>query len=310
MMPPSRWLAWMTSVTLAFFVQNASAQPDSDESDESDTASEEEEGEGDESDDDESDDDESDDDDASDEPEPKPEPPPTPAVASEVEADAEEDDGKTDHDQWVGHIGVGWFGISNVPIASGTPAGDGDDPVVNPGAPEFIPTPAIGIRYWFSSLMGLDLGLGMSVSTGSVSTTTYAADKATITSLFFHLGVPLSIVEGEHVSLQIAPETNFGYAYSEVEPSYQPGVEPPPPAQLSGSRFDVGVRVGGEVYWGFIGLPELALEGSVGVYLTHQATDITVGGAHASQDNLVFTTSEYQSPWDLFTQHVRARYYF
>jgi hypothetical protein len=213
-----------------------------------------------------------------------------------------------DHDAVVGKFGVGWFGVTNIPIATGSPGGNEDDATVVPGEPTFVQAPAIGVRYWFSSLVGLDVGAGVMVSTGNVQTTTSSADKATITSFLVHAGVPISLVAGQHVSLQIGPEANFGYAFAEVKPNPQPN--PPPSADLMGFRIDVGARIGGEIQWGFIGLPELALEGSVGLFMTHQATEISVGEARAAQDNLLFTTGEYNSPWDIFTQHVRARYYF
>lgn len=213
-----------------------------------------------------------------------------------------------DHDFVVGKIGIGWFGVTNIPIATGSPAGTDADPAVVPGEPTFVQAPAIGIRYWFSSLVGLDVGAGVMVSTGNVQTTTSSADKATITSFLLHAGVPISLAAGDHISLQVGPEVNFGWAGTKVKPGAQPN--PPPEASLTGFRIDVGARVGGEVQWGFIGIPELALEGSVGLFVTHQATQASVGDARAQQDNLLFTTGEYNSPWDIFTQHVRARYYF
>lgn len=208
----------------------------------------------------------------------------------------------------MGHVGVSWFGISNVPIATGAPGGDEDDPVVVPGAPTFVPAPAIGVRFWLTELIGIDFGAGANFSTGSVQTTTSAADKATVTAFLIHGGVPLSLVAGEHISLQVTPEFNVGFAFAEVKPAPQP--DPPPAASLTGRRIDVGARVGAEVFWGFIGVPELSLEGSVGLFVTHQATEASVGDARAAQDNFLISTGDYQSPWDLFTQHVRARYYF
>jgi hypothetical protein len=235
------------------------------------------------------------------EPEPPPPPPPPPP-------EPEEKPVTKDHDLWVGHLGVSWFGVSNVPIATGNPAGTEDDPQIVPGPPTFVQAPAIGVRYWFTDTVGLDVGLGANVTTGSVHTTTSSADKATVTAFLLHLGAPLSLVEGQHISLQIGPEVNFGYATSTVKPAAQP--DPPPAADLSGFRIDVGARVGAEVYFGFIDLPELALEGSVGLFATHQSTSASVGEARASQDNFLVATGEYNSPWDFFTQHLRARYYF
>ncbi|MEM9694116.1 MAG: hypothetical protein AAGA56_16325, partial [Myxococcota bacterium] len=171
-----------------------------------------------------------------------------------------------------------------------------------------VAAPALGVRYWFSKRWGIDVGAGFSVSTGEVSTTVSAADKQTIGAFLLHAGVPVALYNSRHLSFQLIPEMNFGYAQSEVEPTIQN--DPPPNATLSGTRFDLGARAGAEVHWGFLGMPELSLEGSVGLYFTYQATNVSVGEATAGQSNILAGTAEYQSPWDILTQHVRARYYF
>jgi hypothetical protein len=231
-----------------------------------------------------------------------------PAVAAAPAKAEEEPEEIPDHEQVVGGIGVSWFGMSNVPIATGSPAGTGEDPAVDAGDAAFVPAPCLGIRYWFSKVAGLDVGVGFSLSTGSMATTSAAADKQTVLAFMYHVGVPISVVHGQHLSLQITPEVTIGHAHSEVEPTAQ--LDPPPNASLSGFRMDVGARVGAELQFGFIGVPELALEGSLGLYGTYQATSISVGEARAAENDLVIATGEYQSPWDIFTQHVRARYYF
>ncbi len=228
--------------------------------------------------------------------------------AAAAAAAAKKEENKPDHEAAVGKVGVGFFGTSAVPIASATPGGTGKIPAVNPGAPDSLTVPAIGIRYWFSSTMALDIGLGAWVSSGEDRSTTSASDDPTRSALLFHLGVPLSLASSKHLSLQLTPEVHFGYAWAAQEPAVQ--ADPPPDASLSGYRFDLGARIGAEVHWGFAGLPELSLEGSVGLFLSAQGTDATVDTVHASEDNLVFATAEYGSPWDVFTQHVRARYYF
>jgi hypothetical protein len=123
-----------------------------------------------------------------------------------------------------------------------------------------------------------------------------------------HGGMPVSITSGRHISLQLIPEFNLGFATSSVEPAV--GANPPPNANLTGVRFDLGARVGGEVHFGFMDIPQLSLEGSVGAFMTYQATKITVGNAFASQTNLLISTASYQNPWDIFTSYIRARYYF
>ena len=85
---------------------------------------------------------------------------------------------------------------------------------------------------------------------------------------------------------------------------------PPPPASLSGVRVDLGVRAGAEVHFGFLGLPQLAIEGSVGLSFSYQSVGAAVGSASHSESSLLFATGNTGSPWDLLRTQVAARYYF
>jgi hypothetical protein len=214
------------------------------------------------------------------------------SATAEAKGQEKETDGPTDHSQVVGRVGIGWFGMSNVPIATGSPGGTIDNPTVELGPTASVPAPVVGIRYWMSERVGIDS----------------AADKQTVLAFMYHLGVPIALYSGQHLSLQLTPEVTFGHAHSSIEPALQ--ADPPPAATVTGFRLDVGGRVGAELQWGFLGVPELSLEGSIGVFCTYQATDISVGDAHAAGNDIVLSTAEYNSPWDIFTQHVRARYYF
>lgn len=238
------------------------------------------------------------------EPPPKPALPPPPPVPPKPEFES-------DHDMWTGHMGISWFGVSDIPLATGSPAGDADDPVLVPGAPTSVSTPAIGMRYWLNSRMGLDAGLGFMVSGGSIRTTTSAADKQRIFAFLVHGGLPLSLATGKHISIQLIPELNFGFATSSIEPPQSVSdAGPPPNAELSGLRLDVGARFGAEIHFGFIDVPQLSLEGSVGAFFTYQSTSASVGEAHASQSNVLVTTASFDNPWEIFTSLVAARYYF
>jgi hypothetical protein len=214
----------------------------------------------------------------------------------------------TDHNLMVGKFGISWFGVSSIPIATGTPAGSGDDPEIAPGAPASVSTPAIGLRYWLNDRIGIDAGAGLSIAAGDARNVTSGVDKQTVFSMLAHAGMPFNVASGKHISLQLIPEMNLGFAVSSVEPTQQPN--PPPNATLTGVRLDVGARLGGEVHFGFMDIPELSLEGSVGLFLTYQATKAEVATAFASQYNILVTTAAYQNPWDIFTSYVRARYYF
>jgi hypothetical protein len=128
--------------------------------------------------------------------------------------------------------------------------------------------------------------------------------------MLIHLGVPLSIVAGKHISLQITPETNLGFSHAAVAATPPITAMSPPPASLGGTRFDLGARIGGEIQFGFIGIPELALEGSIGAFFTYQESTVSVGSASSTNSSLALTTANFHDPWDFFTSVVAARYYF
>ena len=227
------------------------------------------------------------------------------------------DEDKTDHERVVGHLGFSWFGVSSIPLGFGTPTGTTAQPGIAVGAALTVSAPAIGVRYWFSSLFGIDAGIGIGYSGGSVSTTTVAANGATNNTsvdklgafgFLIHAGVPISLVAGKHISLQITPETNLGFTHAAVAAPVENN--PPPAANLSGVRFDLGARVGGEIQFGFIGIPELALEGSIGAFFTYQQNSVTDGAASHTDSSIALTTANFHNPWDFFTSVVAARYYF
>jgi len=68
----------------------------------------------------------------------------------------------SDHDMWIGHVGVGWLGTTGVPVGPVTAA--------NPS----LTVPTVGVRYWATPALGIDLGVGMFMSSGSVTATNAA----------------------------------------------------------------------------------------------------------------------------------------
>jgi hypothetical protein len=89
--------------------------------------------------------------------------------------------------------------------------------------------------------------------------------------------------------------------------------------------MDLGSRVGAEVHLGFVGLPNLALQASVGLYLSMMKIRAD-GGSRApdssaspsderpkttyQQSSTTITTSVHGQPWGIFENSISARYYF
>ncbi|MFW5739530.1 MAG: hypothetical protein ACOC1F_04110 [Myxococcota bacterium] len=196
-----------------------------------------------------------------------------------------------DHELVVERIGIGFAGVSEVPFPNGA-----------------IAAPVISARYWMSSEMGLEIGLGLATAGGSVETDNGAAsdtvDKNGAFAVMVHGGLPLALHNAEHYSFQIIPELNFGMAQQEISVDGGDNIE------NSGRRIDAGVRAGAEIHFGFIGAPELTLTGSVGLFYTNQQTKTEQGNASRIDTTTGLATTSFNNPWDFFTSHVAARYYF
>lgn len=243
-----------------------------------------------------------------------PAPAPAPAAAAPEPKEDTATDENTDHDRFVGHLAVGYFGISQLPYASGGVVGGGAL------ATSTVSAPVIGVRYWFSRQFGLDVGAGLSLSSFSYSQTP-APNPApqsppTIFGFALHGGVPIALATAKHFTFEIIPEVTFGYATSSVE---QPN--PAPNISVNGLRLDIGGRVGAEINFGFIGLPQLALQGTVGLFMRYQNVGAsensytTAGGqnvpaASASSGAFTLGTSVGSDPWAIFTDNISALYYF
>jgi hypothetical protein len=252
------------------------------------------------------------------EPAPPPPPPaapapaPAPAAAPAAPRDEAPAEEMSDHDKLVGHFGVGYFGISQIPYAAGLAAGTLPTATVT--------APVVGVRYWMTRQVGLDVGAGLSLSTFSNSQTPAPnptpQNPPTVFAFALHGGVPIALASAKHFTFEIVPEVTFGYASTSVDEA-----TPQPNQSLHGLRLDIGGRVGAEINFGFMGLPQLALEGSVGLYARYQ----NVGGSQGaytpnggmplpavSASSGVFTlgTSVGSDPWAIFTDNISALYYF
>jgi|RhiMethySRZTD1v2_1073278.scaffolds.fasta_scaffold11233_4 hypothetical protein len=232
-------------------------------------------------------------------------PPPAAAPAAQPE-------GASDHDAVVGRLGVGFLGRRSMRLGDElAPA----DPTWPNGSTE-IDAPVIGIRYWVAPLIGIDAGIGF-VHTSGESTVTPGAtpavstDEAGINAFLLHAGVPLSLTSAQHFSFQIVPELNVGFASQTVKP---PAGDPQPfDTEHKGFHFDIGARAGAEIHFGFMDIPQLSLQGSVGVLFETDSISTTFKAApeqkyEASHSSIRTTVGD--NPWNIFLANVAALYYF
>jgi len=203
------------------------------------------------------------------------------------------EDKTPDHAKFAGRFGVGYFGVSDVPIA--TPGNNSTT----------VPAPVVGMRYWLQPDMGIDVGVGLYYLSGSTSAGGTSVDTPSVGAILLHGGLPFALASSKHFTFELIPELNLGYASSTVK-----GTAGAPDDSLSGLRVDLGARVGAEIHFGFIGIPELALEASVGAFLGYRKTTESPSGASSNSiSSTQFSTTSFNNPWDIFRSSIAARYY-
>ena len=203
------------------------------------------------------------------------------------------------HDMVVGHLGVGWLGTADVPVGPSSAAVGGTAPV---------PAPIVGVRYWLNSTFGVDAGLGFFTTSSATRLEQQGASTTegpTRTAVVFHGGIPIALANTGNFSFQITPEVNVGIGTGGVR-----GSMGSPNTELSGFLLEAGARAGAEVFFGFIGLPQLSLEGGVGVFLSSESGKTSQGDSSTRFSRFMLSTSSVAQPWDIFRKDLAARYYF
>ena len=229
--------------------------------------------------------------------------------------------GASDHDQMVGRLAVTYFGITNVGAGADGCAGGcvgGPDLGAN-GSPYAVAgfAPVVGVRYWINGLLGIDGGVGISLVGGSGTVTRPPAadvepDRGSFSGFVFHGGVPLALASADHFTFEIIPEANIAITSASEDPNGPAGAGD---VDHSGFHFDVGARAGAEIHFGFIKIPQLSLQASVGLRFdsdSGHSTDSTPAGAdfeNKSSRTQLHTTVQ-STPWAIFTNNVAALYYF
>jgi hypothetical protein len=229
-----------------------------------------------------------------------PGPAPAPPIIAREEAG-------TDHDAVIGRFGLTYFDITNLPIAN---------PLIGGGAPPAAPTssnvaaPVVGMRYWFNRRWGLDAGVGLGLAGGSTESviggTDTTVNKTSTTGVAFHVGVPIALAYGKHYTFLVIPNTTLGFTTA----SYTAPVAGASEQDLSGFLFDIGARAGAEIYFGFIGLPQLALQATIGLSFRRSVFKWSSAGNSASDGTNTFGTNVQADPWSIFRDAVSATYYF
>jgi hypothetical protein len=128
-----------------------------------------------------------------------------------------------------------------------------------------------------------------------------------------HGGVPLALASAKHFTFEVIPEVNFGYGQQTQDATAaNAGL-----TKQNGTHLDLGARAGAEIHFGFMGIPQLSLMGTVGLLfdydkLGQDVTPVAAGSAttHTSVSQWNLRTTVNDSPWNIFISNVSAFYYF
>jgi hypothetical protein len=230
-------------------------------------------------------------------PQPPPPPPQAPPPAPEPEPEPEP---QSDHAAMVGRMGVGFLGIAAVPDGIGST----------------IAAPIIGIRKWMSETAGLDVGIGFGLTRSSIKDVpdigpTSVRETEMGVGGAVHLGLPIALFHQRHYAFLFIPEVDVGFGYNAYDPA--PDV-PDTTFKSMGVLVQPGIRLGAEVHFGFMGIPHLSLQASVGARMRYVFAKETepnfFGGNSVVAHDIAFGTTVQNSPWNIFITNVAAIYYF
>jgi len=189
------------------------------------------------------------------------------------------------------------------------PASGGADPI-----PLTVYT--IGLRHWtkrplppFRNL-GWDAGVGLVFRRSSVTSPQAGElqtdDGPALSGFGLHLGLPLAVTHHRHATFEVVPEFDVIYAREKI-PALDAGGDA---TEYEGWAARLGARAGFEIYFGFVGLPQLAIEASLGVSLTYDSVKTKVGPIERSNRTWGIQTLRGNEPWSIFTGSVAAMYHF
>lgn len=214
----------------------------------------------------------------------------------------------TDHEQMVGTFGVGLFGVLRLPIF-GVPTDCEAGVTCTAPADASLTAPMIGARYWFSEGVGIEGAVAFTVSSAPDKFETRDSadgDSYADFGLGLHAGLPLALAYSQHFTFEVVPLLNLGMTTASFESAADGST-----FDMSGFLLAAGATVGGEIHFGFLGIPQLALQGTVGLVIQHvsRSAEDNSRNTWTSRRAGVQTTLG-NAPWDIFTGNVAAIYYF
>ncbi len=231
---------------------------------------------------------------------------------------------KTDHDEATGSFGAGFLGTRFVPVAQPASVGavsfDKDGSATLTIVADEMVVPLFGGRYWLTKTVGVELGVGFNVHSGSVTRKIPNPDvnlsrsteiEAPSTKAFAgRLAVPLSVYATSHLNVMLIPELDVGFSSTSIETFDVSTTGEPLDLELSGFVFGLGGRVGAELSFGFIDVPQLSLQSSWGLRFESRKRSGKIVDAEMALSETAVGTSWHGGPWDILVGSLGVLYYF
>jgi hypothetical protein len=173
----------------------------------------------------------------------------------------------------------------------------------------------LGLRRWTTQPLGpfrnwgFDLGVGLNYSSSTITqpqTGTLTTSDGPSTSGFgLHAGLPLAITLHKHAVFELVPEVDVIWAKESI-----PALTGNVITTYDGWSARIGARAGFEIFFGFIGLPQLAIEASLGARFSYDSVSSSVGAIERSTRAWGFSSMRGNEPWSIFSGSVAAMYHF
>ncbi len=179
----------------------------------------------------------------------------------------------------------------------------------------------VGVRRWFSRVR-LDLALGLGLTTGESSNTIdgnkVSTDDPSLLAFGGRVALPVALWVERHYTVFAGPEFVYAHARETIRSRAFAGAPGAPDTIHKGDRFTLGVRAGAEIQFGFLGLPRLALDASMGLALGYSSAKTIAsndlpgasGQVTRGQTRFSVASSSSHQPWNIFITNVAAVYYF
>jgi hypothetical protein len=219
---------------------------------------------------------------------------------------------RDDHDLRSKRVSLAYLGLRVVPGLTL----DGNTLTIDPKGsatlavtPDDSAVPLFGVRYWFGTTLGLDIGAGFGTERGSFTRLVPNPDptldrteegaSARRTTFAARVSVPISFHSGRHHNLLVIPELDLGYSTATLPGFRQSTTGEPLDLSLTGFGFGAGARLAGELHFGFWGVPELSLQASWGLRLDADRRRGAIGVAETTLSDLAVGTTASSDPWRL-----------